>query len=996
MLDSIPEELRINILQRLYGPLISGNEVLHDISNEGYIKWELLSEDENGSVHRVVLLANSLLGEVGVLYCERHPFTIRTRTLSHMVKVNRKTIIDIGMTHADDIRLIMTNHCQYLSQHPIMKRASEMRRYTLTRPPIDLPLTLCSAVSATGDDDGLVTRLLQWGWDVNERDETGKSALYLAVSMTKTRRLNCLLENGADPNIKDFNGKLPLWEALQHGDKPMRDTLIRYGTILEERVKDEYAHSSNALNDNNLMDEILHYDVTLPTIASIVEECHEYECSVHIRDPYMEERRRAVPIAMDRAIKEIVSSIVQRSVSIATQTTKELVLKDYSMESDENRILNAAHLMVASLAGSLAHVTCKEPLRASISSQLRTSLQNLSIGSEILEQAVQLVTNDNLDLGCAVIEQAATDKAINTIDTDIGQQLSLRRKHREGMGSTFFDANLYTQGSMGGVPDYLRPKPGQLSLSQQRVYEDFVRLPWQNQSSQTSNSVSSVQSGNAGSVITGYEGVSRQLDDMAESNLSSQLSASSIHNRAADSSSQLSVEKDSVASFPSTASTPELHQVDSSDAVQESGASSQQLVSPGAVERFGSSFLESSLTTWDALDKYQIVAQKLEALVNNDSAEAEIQGVISEVPEIILKCVSRDEAALAVAQKVFKLLYDNASNSIHVSAHFGILTAIRDVCKLAMKELTSWVIYSEEERKFSKNITVGLIRSELLNLTDHSTLHDECAEAATEFSISLLQTLVIEEPKVISELHNLVDALAKLTTKPGSPETLPQLVEMVKKPAASSAALYAGNAGKDDKARQSTDNKDPGLLVANREELITVESVEPDPAGFREQVSMVFAEWYRICELPGANDTASAHFISQLHQNILLKGDDVTDRFFRLLMELSVAHCLSTEVINSGAMQSPQQLQPMSFLAIDVYAKLVFSILKGSSKLILLSKILAVTVRFILEDVEEKKMSFNPRPYFRLFINWLLDLGSLEPVIDGANLQVCVTFILAY
>ena len=34
-----------------------------------------------------------------------------------------------------------------------------------------------------------------------------------------------------------------------------------------------------------------------------------------------------LPIAMDRAIKEIVSNIKQRSVSIATQTTKELVLK---------------------------------------------------------------------------------------------------------------------------------------------------------------------------------------------------------------------------------------------------------------------------------------------------------------------------------------------------------------------------------------------------------------------------------------------------------------------------------------------------------------------------------------------------------------------------------------------------------------------------------------------------------------------------------------------
>ena len=36
---------------------------------------------------------------------------------------------------------------------------------------------------------------------------------------------------------------------------------------------------------------------------------------------------RVVPLAMDRAIKEIVAGIVQRSVCIACQTTKELVLK---------------------------------------------------------------------------------------------------------------------------------------------------------------------------------------------------------------------------------------------------------------------------------------------------------------------------------------------------------------------------------------------------------------------------------------------------------------------------------------------------------------------------------------------------------------------------------------------------------------------------------------------------------------------------------------------
>ncbi|KAI5398007.1 hypothetical protein KIW84_063713 [Lathyrus oleraceus] len=45
------------------------------------------------------------------------------------------------------------------------------------------------------------------------------------------------------------------------------------------------------------------------------------------------------------------------------------------------------------------------------------------------------------------------------------------------------------------------PKPGQLSLPQQRVYEDFVRFPRQNQSGQSSHSMSasvSVQSANSG------------------------------------------------------------------------------------------------------------------------------------------------------------------------------------------------------------------------------------------------------------------------------------------------------------------------------------------------------------------------------------------------------------------------------------------------------------------------------------------------------------------
>ncbi|KAK3001987.1 hypothetical protein RJ639_020386, partial [Escallonia herrerae] len=683
-----------------------------------------------------------------------------------------------------------------------------------------------------------------------------------------------------------------------------------------------------------------------------------------------------LPIAMDRAIKEIVSSIVQRSVSIATQTTKELVLKDYAMESDETRIRNAAHLM--------------EPLRGSISSQLRNSLQGLTIGSELLEQAVQLVTNDNLDLGCALIEQAATEKAIQTIDGEIAQQLSIRRKHRDGVGPAFFDASLYTQGHMGGLPEALRPKPGRLSYSQQRVYEDFVRLPWQNQPSQNSNSAPVgplSSSGGVGGLSRGYGSASGQLNPGI---YSSGVGGTGI-GTVAHSLDLVTDEMDSSSVKLHSASPLHVGMADVDlFCCKELGASAQTLPSPSGSERLGSNISEPSLTTGDALDKYQIVSEKLETLVTSDSKEAEIQAIIAEVPGIVLRCISRDEAALAVAQKVFKGLYENASNSAHVGAHLAILAAIRDVSKLVVKELTSWVIYSEEDRKFNKDITVGLICSELLNLAEYNVhmaklLDSGRNKAATEFAISLVQTLVVSHSRVISELQNLVDALAKLAARPGSPESLQQLVEIARNPAAIATTLSGASVAKDDSTRQARDKKVTALPVASREEYSILEAVEPDPAGFREQVSMLFAEWYRICELPGANDAACAHYVLQLQQSGLLKGDDMSDRFFRRLMELSVSHCLSSEVISSGPLQS-HQVQPLSFLAIDIYAKLVFSILK----------VLAVTVRYIQKEAEEKKASFNPRPHFRLFINWLLDLSALDPVFDGANFQVLTALANAF
>ncbi|KAK1578369.1 hypothetical protein Q3G72_029758 [Acer saccharum] len=727
-----------------------------------------------------------------------------------------------------------------------------------------------------------------------------------------------------------------------------------------------------------------------------------------------------IPSAIERAVKEVMSPVVQRSVAIAIQTTKELVLKDYAMEPDETRIYNAAHLMVASLAGSLAHVTCKEPLRASISSQLRISFQSRTIPNEVLEQAVPLIMNDNLDLGCAVIEHAATEKALQSIDGEIAQPLSQRKKHRESVGPPFYDASVYTQGSMGVLSEALRPRPGHLSHSQQRVYEDFVRFPWQNQPGQSSNGVSAGGSASSGlprayvspagqhnsgfySAGLGTTGLNatQSLDLISEEmdhNSVQILSGSSTRIGAIDGVNPHGAKINPVTSFSSATTAPEVHAVETSNA--EFGAILPLLPATSAPEHLGSGISEPSLSMADVLEKYKIVAQKLETSVTKDSGEAEIQGIIAQIPEIILKCANRDEVALAVAQKVFQSLYENASNTLH-GAHLSILVAIRDVCKLVVKELTSWVIYSDEERKFNTNITVGLIRKDLLNLAEYNKHMAKLIDAgrnkaATEFAVNLLQNLVQESRVSISELPNLVDVLAKVASRPGFSESLQQLVEIAKNPAANVANLSGVIIGKEDRTNQPREKKGIDRSMTIREDYTSAEAVAVDPAGFQEQVSVLFREWYQIYELRGTNDGACTHFITQLQQSGYLNGDDMSDRFFRLLMDISVAHCLASE------MQSPQVVPNLSFLAIDVYAKLVSLILKycvvehGPSRLLLWSKILSVTVRVIQRDAEEKKGSFNPRPYFRLFINWLFDLVTQDPILDGATIQVLIALANAF
>lgn len=186
--------------------------------------------------------------------------------------------------------------------------------------------------------------------------------------------------------------------------------------------------------------------------------------------------KRVVHHSIDRAIREIINPVVERSVTIAGISSRDLVQKDFGMEGDPMKLRHAAHLMVQNLAGNLALVTCKEPLRTSMISNVRTMLGHNGFTDDNMPDAmIAGVVNDNIDAACSVIKTAAMEKAAKDIDVNLAPQYAARRAHRESRSQQpFWDgASFGVAISHTALPDALRLKNGGLSPAQLRVYDDF-------------------------------------------------------------------------------------------------------------------------------------------------------------------------------------------------------------------------------------------------------------------------------------------------------------------------------------------------------------------------------------------------------------------------------------------------------------------------------------------------------------------------------------------
>ena len=140
---------------------------------------------------------------------------------------------------------------------------------------------------------------------------------------------------------------------------------------------------------------------------------------------------------------------MERSVTIAGISSRELVAKDYATELNEEKVRKAAHYTAQKLAGSLALVTCKEPLKSNLGGHIRHFLgeqafpevsehinhvlmgTNPNFVQPLIESVLPVLIQDNLDLACQAVEKAAMDRAVLDVDDGFAQSFELRRRHRE-------------------------------------------------------------------------------------------------------------------------------------------------------------------------------------------------------------------------------------------------------------------------------------------------------------------------------------------------------------------------------------------------------------------------------------------------------------------------------------------------------------------------------------------------------------------------------------
>ncbi|KAL8237023.1 hypothetical protein R6Q59_018104 [Mikania micrantha] len=296
-IDSLPKAIRSSISHYLFYSLLDKAYLFHGVSND--VLFQLVSEMKaeyfppkedvilqneaptdfyilvTGAVELLVMKngveqvvgeakRGDLCGEIGVLCYRPQLFTVRTKRLSQLLRLNRTTFLNIVQANVGDGTVIMDNLLEHLKNlhDPLMEGVLMETENMLARGRMDLPLSLCFATRR--GDDLLLQKLLKKGLDPNESDNNGRTSLHIAASKGSDNCVLLLLDYGADPNCIDSEGNVPLWEAIAGNHETVVGLLADNGATLTSGDVGLFSCIAAEQNNLDLLNQIIRYggDVT--------------------------------------------------------------------------------------------------------------------------------------------------------------------------------------------------------------------------------------------------------------------------------------------------------------------------------------------------------------------------------------------------------------------------------------------------------------------------------------------------------------------------------------------------------------------------------------------------------------------------------------------------------------------------------------------------------------------------------------------------------------
>ncbi|XP_074280504.1 potassium channel AKT1-like isoform X2 [Silene latifolia] len=210
--------------------------------------------------------SGDVCGEIGVLCYRPQLFTVRTKRLCQLLRLNRTAFLNLVQANVGDGAIIMNNLLEHLKEQsdPLMQSILRDIENMLAHGRMDLPLSLCFA--AARGDEPLLQHLLRRGSEPNESDMNGRTALHIAAANGSENCAVVLLAYGADPNVRDSEGNVPLWDAVTGRHESLIKLLIDQGATLSSGDVPQYACYAVEQDSLEILKDIVRYggDVTLP------------------------------------------------------------------------------------------------------------------------------------------------------------------------------------------------------------------------------------------------------------------------------------------------------------------------------------------------------------------------------------------------------------------------------------------------------------------------------------------------------------------------------------------------------------------------------------------------------------------------------------------------------------------------------------------------------------------------------------------------------------